>query len=589
MMACAVVVVAGFYFAREVMVPLAIAFLFAFLLSPLVTRLRKVGLPRILAVIVAMIVALAAATALIWVVVRQVRDIVKQLPQYETNLQEKFSGIRHQVDEATKTVTQITEKGMDSRAMDSPPPQPVTISDKTTLLSRVAQPLGMVLDWLGAIGIVVLFVVLMLLQKDDMRDRLIRLAGDKLYTTTRAFDEAGAKVSRYLLLTSLINGGHGVCIGVGLTLLGIPNALLWGVLSALLRFIPYIGPWMAAAFPVALSLAVFPGWTTPLLTIGLILVLELISNNVVEPWVYGVGTGVSAAALLFATVFWTWLWGIPGLFLATPLTVCLAVMGKHVPSLGFFNVLLGDQPVLEPSARIYQRLLAREQEEASALLLAQLREKTLVEVYDETLIPAVILAERDQHQGTLDDQTQEFVVRALHELAEEAGDWRPPPTEAEKPAEGASVEKTGDVAVPKVRPEATVKALCIGADDESDHAVAVMAAHALRRVGFETEVVALATLTGELSDLVGEKKIQLVLISDVPPSGFAHVRYLCKRLGVRFPEVPIIVGVWGSNLDAKKAGERLPEVRTLRLAKSLREAVDASQELFQELELKAPA
>jgi predicted PurR-regulated permease PerM len=589
MMACAVVLVAGFYFAREVLVPLAISLLLAFLLSPLVTRIHKLGLPRTLAVIVAMIVALAIAGALIWVLVGQVRDIASKLPQYESNLQEKFRSIRSHYDEATKTVTDIAEKGLETRTDgdDAPAPQPVRISDSTPLLKRVAEPLALVLSALGAIGIVLLFVVLMLLQQDDMRDRLIRLAGNKLYTTTRAFDEASAKVSRYLLLTTIINGGHGVCIGIGLSLLGIPNALLWGVLSALLRFIPYIGPWMAAAFPIALSLAVFPGWTTPLLTMGLILVLELISNNVVEPWVYGSGTGVSPGALLVATVFWTWLWGVPGLFLATPLTVCLAVMGKHVPPLGFFHVLLGDQPVLPPSAKLYQRLLAMDQEEATALLLAQLREKSLVEVYDETLIPAVVLAERDQHQGTLDDQTRTFVLRAMREIAEEADDWRPPAKESEKKPHVGAEATAEEVAVPSVRQQAAVKALCIAADDESDHAVAVMAAQVLRRVGFDTEVVALATLTGELSEVISKKRIQLVLISDVPPSGFTHVRYICKRIVANSPEIPIVIGVWGANLDAKKAAERLPEVKTLRLARSLKEAVDGARELFQELQIKA--
>jgi predicted PurR-regulated permease PerM len=587
MLACAVIVVAGFHFAKEVLVPFAIAFLLAFLLSPLVARLKKLGLPRILAVIVAMAVALAIAAALVWVVVGQMRDIVEKLPQYESNLVDKFVGIRRHLDKATETVTKIAEKGLETRAEDPRPPQPVSIAESTSLFKRLAQPVGLVLSALGAVGIVLLFVALMLVQMNDMRDRLIRLAGNKLYTTTRAVDEAGAKVSRYLLLTSMINGAHGLCIGVGLSLIGVPNALLWGVLSALLRFIPYIGPWLAAAFPVTLALAVFPGWTTPLLTIGLILVLELISNNVVEPWVYGAGTGVSPGALLAATVFWTWLWGIPGLFLATPMTVCLAVIGKYVPPLGFFNVLLGDQPVLPPSARLYQRLLARDQDEASALLTAQLREKSLLEVYDETLIPAVILAERDQHQGTLDEQTQAFVVRAMNEIVEEADDWRPPKDEAEKRSDAARPQEPAETSATEDRP-AAVKAICVAADDESDHVVAVMAAQVLRRASFDAEVIALATLTGELSDLVAQKGAGLVLISDVPPSGFAHVRYICKRLAARAPGMPLIVGVWGSNLDARKAADRLPEVGSLTFVTSLKGAVDRAQELLEELRLKIP-
>jgi AI-2E family transporter len=368
---------------------------------------------------------------------------------------------------------------------------------------------------------------------------------------------------------------------VGLSLLGIPNAILWGVLAALLRFIPYIGPWVAAAFPIALALAVFSGWTIPLLTIGLILVLELVSNNVVEPWVYGTGTGVSAGALLVAAIFWTWIWGVPGLFLATPLTVCLAVIGKHVPALGFLAVLLGDEAVLPPEAKLYQRLLAMDQEEASEVLLAQLEEKTLVEVFDDTLIPALVLAERDHHGGTLDDQTQRFVIQAMRELVEEAGDWRRDLTRSEKRAEKEDEQPPP----PPPEPRPVVKALCVAADDEADHVVALMAAQVLRQIGFTADVVEVATLTGQLGQIVEDQGAQLVLISDVPPSGFAHVRYICKRLAVKSPDLPIIVGVWGSTLDAQKARQRLPEYGSLNMVKSLKETVACAQQLLEGLRL----
>ena len=393
----------------------------------------------------------------------------------------------------------------------------------------------------------------MLLQSEDIRDRLLRLGGNQLSVTTRAFDEVGAKVSRYLLLTSLINGIYGVCIGVTLTLLGLPNGLLWGVLAALLRFIPYIGPWIAAVFPITIALAIFPGWTIPILTVALILGLDLISAYVVEPWLYGAGTGVSSGALLVAAVFWTWLWGAPGLFLATPLTVCLAVIGKYFPPLNFLAVLLGDGPVLRPEAKLYQRLLAMDQEDASGILLAQLKEKTLVEVYDETLIPALVLAERDRRNGSVDTQTQLFVIQAIREIVEEAGDWRRDLTRSEKRA-----EKEGEV-IPPPPPRPAVQALCVAADDEADHVVALMAAQVLRQIGFDADVVELATLTGQLGQIVEQKGAQIVVISDVPPSGFAHVRYICKRLAMKSPEMPIIVGVWGSTLDAEKAHDRLPE------------------------------
>ena len=583
-LASVVVVVAALYFAKVILVPIATAFLLAFLLSPLVNRLVKVGLPRVGGVLVVMLLSLAVVGGLGWVVVNQINSIVNKLPEYRANLEEKaaaFRGLQSQLDKATKNVTDITSRATETKADGSAKVQEVNIS--STPLLDVMEPLGQIANLVGAIGVVFLFVVLMLIQKQDMRDRLIRLSGTKLYLTTRAFDEAGAKVSRYVLLTTIINGAHGVCIAVALSFLGIPNAVLWGVLAALLRFIPYIGPWVAAAFPVALALAVFSGWTIPLLTIGLILALELISNNVVEPWVYGTGTGVSAGALLVAAIFWTWLWGVPGLFLATPLTVCLAVIGKHVPALGFLNVLLGDEAVLAPEAKLYQRLLAMDQEEASEVLLAQLKEKTLVEVCDDTLIPALVLAERDHHGGLLDDQTQRFVIQAMRELVEEAGDWRRDLTRSEKRAEKEGEEVPPDP--PESRP--LVQALCVAADDEADQLVALMAAQVLRQIGFAADVVEVATLTGQLGQIVEDKGAQVVLISDVPPSGFAHVRYICKRLAVKSPDLPIIIGVWGSTLDAQKARQRLPEYSSLHLVKSLKETVACAQQLLEGLRLQS--
>ena len=356
------------------------------------------------------------------------------------------------------------------------------------------------------------------------------------------------------------------------------------MLAALLRFIPYIGPWIAAAFPIALALAVFHGWTVPLLTIGLILVPragQQLHRRAVGVWDRDRGLAWRLARrrhLLDLA-----LGSARALSRDAALTVCLAVIGKYVPPLNFLAVLLGDEAVLPPEAKLYQRLLAMDQEEASEILLAQLEEKTLVEVYDETLIPALVLAERDHHSGTLDDQTQMFVIQAMRELVEEAGDWRRDLTRSEKRA-----EKEGEA--PPAHPQAPrppVQALCVAADDEADHVVALMAAQVLRQIGFVADVVELATLTGQLGQIVEDKGAQLVLISDVPPSGFAHVRYICKRLAVKSPDMPIIVGVWGSTLDAQKARERLPEYTSLYFVKSLKETVARAQELLEGLRLQS--
>ena len=279
---------------------------------------------------------------------------------------------------------------------------------------------------LGVTGIVIVLVVFFLVRREDLRDRFIRLVGKgQLTVTTQMLEDAATRVSRYLSMLFLINATFGIAVGVGLYLIGVPNAILWGILATTLRFIPYIGPWIAAAMPVGLSMAVSAGWGTPALTVALFVTLELFSNNVMEPWLYGKNTGMSAVAVLVAAVFWTWLWGIAGLLLATPLTVCLLVIGKHVPELSFLDILLGNEPVFEPMKRVYQRLLAGDPEEAAELVEADLEKRTLIEVYDSLLLPALALVESDWHRGDLDEVRHEFVLQSLKEMISER-DEHPP-------------------------------------------------------------------------------------------------------------------------------------------------------------------
>jgi predicted PurR-regulated permease PerM len=253
---------------------------------------------------------------------------------------------------------------------------------------------GTVLNGLALVAIVVVLVVFFLIRRDDLRDRFIRLIGkSQVNVTIQMLEDAGTRVSRYLLMLLFINATYGIAAGIGLYFIGLPNAVLWGILATTLRFIPYLGPWLAAAMPIGLAMAISTGWVPPLLAIGLFVVLELLSNNVMEPWLYGKTTGVSVVAVLVAAVFWTWLWGIVGLLLATPLTVCLLVIGKHVPQLSFLDVLLGNEPVFAPARRVYQRLVAGDQEEAVELVEAACGDQSLVQVYDTMLISALALAE----------------------------------------------------------------------------------------------------------------------------------------------------------------------------------------------------
>src|SRR5258706_2960114 len=288
----------------------------------------------------------------------------------------------------------------------------------------------------------------MLMAREDLRDRVIRLIGQgRINITTQAMDEAGQRVSRYLIAQCIVNGAYGLSIALGLWLIGatfghhdpsFPNWFLWGLLTGILRFIPYIGPWIGSAFPIAISLAVYHGMTVPLAVIAMFLIVELLSNNFLEPWLYGASTGVSTVAILVAAVFWTWLWGTPGLLLSTPLTVLIAVTGKYVPQLEFLNILLGDEPALAPKYRFYQRLLAEDVEEADELLAEYLAEKPVVQVYDEVVLPAMSLAEHDWHNDRLDQAKQAAIRQAIRDLVEEVGE-KPrkvpdAPTDADKKA-----------------------------------------------------------------------------------------------------------------------------------------------------------
>ena len=342
-------------------------------------------------------------------------------------------------------------------------------------------------------GIVVVLVIFFLVRREDLRDRFIRLTGKNQATvTTQMLGDAAARVSRYLSMLFLINTAFGVAVGLGLHLIGVPNAILWGIMAATLRFVPYIGPWIAAVAPTGLAMAISAGWLAPILTLGLFVVLELFCGNVLEPWLYGKGTGVSAVAVLVAAVFWTWLWGIVGLLLATPLTVCLLVIGKHVPQLSFLHVLLGNEPVFEPKRRVYQRLLAGDQEEAGELVDDDLESRPLVEVYDTLLIPALALAETDWHHGELDGARHDFILQSLKEMIHERAE-----DEEEVPAKEVIVEGNR-VSACGWRP----CILCLPARDEADEIAAMMLAQLLASGECLVQSVAFTATASEVMDLV---------------------------------------------------------------------------------------
>jgi predicted PurR-regulated permease PerM len=562
-----VLVIAALYFAKGVLMPFALAMLVSFLLAPLVLRLQRWHFNRVVAVMTVVLLVFLATSATSWLVVGQVRDVSGKLSEYKQNIKVKVATLRGALVRPIQETAQAVE---DLSAGLTPAIEPGTTPTAINTV-RIAEPhrgpfevlrdtLGPMVDIVTTAAMALLFAFVMLLRRDDLGDRFMRVVGHgEILVTTRALAEAAQKVSSYLWRLLLLNSVYGIAIGIGLACIGVPNALLWGLLAASLRFIPYVGLWIAATFPVLTSVAVSSGWSQPLFTIGLFILLELISNNLLEPWLYGKGTGISPLAILVSALFWTWLWGPVGLMLSTPLTVCLVVMGKYVPQLRFIYLLFGDAPGLSPSARLYQRLIAGDQDQVWLVLRAELESKALHEAYDSVVLPALSMAERDRQSGALDETDEARIEETMKLLLEEAGELRAGPDASED-----------SVVVPAL--VRTARVLCIPARGTADALAATMLRQVLERDGAQVEVASIAELAGETLDQLEKNRVDVVCISAVPPTTFMHVRYLCKRIAARFPTLPIIVGIWTLDLESQELVDRLPILVGVQVVASLDEA-----------------
>jgi len=559
MLASIAVIVAALYLAKGVLVPITLAVLLSFLLSPVCNWLERRRLGRVPAVVVTALVGFTVLGGAAWMAVVQVSDLAPRMPEYETNLKAKLQSANAYVSATLGRVTR-TAQGMSENL------SPVELAQApqgtkewpyaVRIISSPASPLqvfgsmfGTVLQVLGSVGVVIILVVFFLVRRDDLRDRFILLVGQgQMSLTTQILEDAGTRVSRYLAAAFLVNAIFGTAVGVGLYLIGVPNPILWGILATILRFIPYLGPWLAAAMPIGLSMAISANWLAPGLTIGLFVVLELVTNNALEPWLYGKNTGVSAVAVLLAAVFWTWLWGVVGLLLATPLTVCLLVVGRHVPQLSFLNTLLGDKPVFEPTKRVYQRLLAGDDEEATELLDEYFEHAPLVEVYDTVLIPALVAAETHWRRGEVEEGRYRFILQTLKSMVQERGERNQEPQE--KAADSSIAARAG---LPGLR------VLCLPAHGEGDELAGMMLAQIadIRGCVVETSPATAMAAASELVDYVEQRKADLVCISAAPPAAVAHARRLRMRLRRRFPELNLVVGLWNSPGDLNDAKERI--------------------------------
>jgi predicted PurR-regulated permease PerM/CheY-like chemotaxis protein len=566
MLASIAVVVSALYLAKGVLVPLTLAVLLSFLLSPVCDWLERHRLGRIPAVLVTAILGFAVLGAAAWTAVVQMTELAPKVPEYQNNLQAKLRStnayLSAALDKATKTAEGFGQNLSQLEQTEAPqgtnerPFSVRVLSSPASPLQVIGGTFGTLLEPLGSTGIVIVLVVFFLVRREDLRDRFIRLVGrGDVTVTTQLLEDAAMRVSRYLSMQFLINAIFGVVVAVGLYLIGVPDAVLWGILATTLRFIPYIGPWIAAAMPIGLSLAISLNWIAPILTLGLFVILELFLNNVMEPWLYGKNTGVSAVAVLVAAIFWTWLWGIVGLLLATPLTVCLLVIGKHVPQLSFLDTLLGNEPVFEPKKRIFQRLLAGDQEEAAELLDEYLEHQPLVEVYDTVLIPALALAETHWHRDELAESRHKFILQSLTEIIDDLGQRQP-----ESPAQAAAQdenEASGDPASVVLANSPPVCILCLPARDEADEIAAMMLAQLLETSGCVVQAVSVTARASEMVDFVEQRQPAVVCISATPPAAVMHARYLCTRLRARMPKVNLVVGLWDTPGDLTKAKKRI--------------------------------
>jgi predicted PurR-regulated permease PerM len=514
------------YLAREVLIPLALAILLSFLLAPLVRRLEHWRLGRIPSTLIAVVVGFALITGIGVIAARQALSLTAKLPEYRANISKKIRAVRKPQEGSIGKAAEVI-KELESEAAPGATPLAVTETPPTAFaalrewIDPFVKPVGTALA-------VVVFTILLLLNRENMRERLIGLIGaQRINVTTQALGEASYRVSNYLYMQLVVNACFGIPFGIALWLIGIPNAMLWGLLGTLLRFIPYAGVWVAVAMPAMLAFAIFDGWSEVAWVLGVFVILELLLVNLLEPWLYGRSAGLSTIAIILAALFWTWLWGPVGLLLAVPLTVCIVVMGRYIPELGYLNVLLGVEPVLPPEARFYQRLVARDRDEAMMLADEYAAEHGQAALFDTLLIPALTLIETDRHKGALEPETERFAFETMRQILDELRE------------DGTETTAAAHVCV-------------LPARDQADELAGAMLARLLPGA----QLFSAKSLAAETLEQIGEGACRVMCISAVPPQAASHAIYLARRLKKQFPKLRIVVALW-TNEGVDKVRPRL--------------------------------
>ncbi|HEY1299573.1 MAG TPA: AI-2E family transporter, partial [Stellaceae bacterium] len=598
-MVAAAIAVAALYFGREVLIPVTLAMLLSFVLSPLVELLRRAWLGRVLSVVLAVLLAIGLILALGSAIGTQVAQLSGNLPQYQATIETKIVGLRKStIDKFSQKLGSFGSKlGGSAPPAETPAPAPAPAGaaaqggkQQKPVPVVIAQPAPSVLDIgksvlepmlypVATAGIILVVTIFALLQKEDLRDRAIRLLGSgDLHRTTVAMDEAGRRLSRYFLTQLGLNTAFGVIVGAGLYFIGVPNPLLWGILGALLRFVPYVGSWIAAALPIVLAAAVEPGWSMVIWTAVLYTVTELVMGQAVEPLVYGHSTGLSPVAVIIAAIFWTWIWGPIGLIISTPLTLCLVVLGRHIERLEFFDVLLGDRPALTPTESLYQRMLAGDPDEAEEQAERYLADRPLSSYYDEVVLQALQLAVADISRGTLEAARLERFIAAMEELIHDLGERTdlPAQSDAAEAAEAEAAAAAGEAAAEPPAPEWQTETplLCIAGRGPLDELAAHMLAQLLGRHGLAARVVPHEAVSRTRIAALDLADAAMMCVSYISAGGStARLRNLLRRLRERQPAARLLLGLWPAQDTEIVAGDLRRSLGADFYVTSLREAV----------------
>jgi predicted PurR-regulated permease PerM len=600
----AFIIIATLYFGREILMPIALAILLSFVLAPLVGLLQRIRVPRGLAVVSVVIMAFALIFAMGSLLATQLTQLAGDLPRYQSTISDKIQSFR-ETTASRGTLERASGMLKDlSKELDKPKDAASSLGSKTPTLApvpvEVRQPdpgaleslqslISPLLHPLATTGIIIIFVIFILLQREDLRNRLIRLAGSHdLQRTTAALNDAAGRLSRLFLIQLLLNGTFGLVIGIGLWLIGIPSAILWGILAAVLRFVPYIGAAIAAAFPLALAVAVDPSWSMLLWTLALFLVVEPIVGHVIEPMVYGHSTGLSPVAVVASATFWTALWGPIGLVLATPLTVCLVVLGRHVERLEFLDVMFGDRPALSPPEIFYQRMLAGDPTDAAEKAEEFLKERSLSSYYDEVALKGLQLAQVDAERGALDRERLVKIRDAVSEFANnlsEQDDRPPPKVSSTTDAEATSaVESVAEDAPYENLPVLTKDdlpldwqgehpVLCVAGRSPIDEAAAIMLGQLATAHGLPARVEAAEVLSTTNVFRLDTSGVAMVCLIYMDASSPAHMRYSVRRLRRKLPKATIILGCWMKELDPLRLEQLRDSAKADLAATTLGEAI----------------